>query len=57
AEPLEEELKKAGIACEVMGRPKHLWSIHKKIEKRGKPYEEIYDLMAIRVITESIKDC
>ncbi|NIR42510.1 MAG: bifunctional (p)ppGpp synthetase/guanosine-3',5'-bis(diphosphate) 3'-pyrophosphohydrolase [Gemmatimonadetes bacterium] len=57
AEPLEEELKNAGIGCEVMGRPKHLWSIHKKIEKRGKPYEEIYDLMAIRVITESIKDC
>jgi GTP pyrophosphokinase len=57
AEPLQQELEKAGIVCEVTGRPKHLWSIHKKMEKRGKPYDEIYDLMAIRVMTESIKDC
>jgi len=57
AEPLREELEKAGIRCEVTGRPKHLWSIHNKIRKRGKPYEDIYDLMAIRVMTESIKDC
>jgi GTP pyrophosphokinase len=57
AEPLAEELEKAGIRCEVMGRPKHLWSIHNKMRKRGKPYDEIYDLMAIRVLTESIKDC
>jgi guanosine-3',5'-bis(diphosphate) 3'-pyrophosphohydrolase len=57
AEPLREELERAGISCEVTGRPKHLWSIHNKIVRRGKPYEEIYDLMAIRVMTESIKDC
>ncbi len=57
AQPLGEELEKAGIRCEVQGRPKHLWSIHNKMSKRGKPYEEIYDLMAIRVTTESIKDC
>jgi len=57
AEPLREELERAGIPCEVTGRPKHLWSIHNKIVRRGKPYEEIYDLMAIRVMTESIKDC
>ena len=55
--PLEEELKKAGIPCEVYGRPKHLWSIHRKMVKRGKPYEEIYDLMAIRVVTDSIANC
>ncbi len=56
-EPLRRELEKAGIACEVTGRPKHLWSIHNKMVKRGKPYDEIYDLMAIRVQTQSIKDC
>lgn len=57
AGPLRKELEKAGIACDVTGRPKHLWSIHNKMQRRGKPYEEIYDLMAIRVITQSIKDC
>ena len=57
AEPLREELEKAGIRCEVTGRPKHLWSIHNKMMRREKPYDEIYDLMAIRVITDTIKDC
>jgi len=55
--PLEEELKKAGIPCEVYGRPKHLWSIYRKMQQRGKPYEEIYDLMAVRVITDTIANC
>jgi len=55
--PLEEELKNAGIPVDVYGRPKHLWSIHRKMVKRGKPYEEIYDLMAIRVVTDSIANC
>ncbi len=55
--PLQEELELGGIDCDVTGRPKHLWSIYKKMEKRGKPYEEIYDLMAIRVTADSIKDC
>jgi GTP pyrophosphokinase len=57
ADPLREELEKAGIRCEVTGRPKHLWSIHNKMVRREKPYDEIYDLMAIRVITDTIKDC
>jgi GTP pyrophosphokinase len=57
ADPLRKELEKAGIPCEVTGRPKHLWSIYNKMRKRSKPYEEIYDLMAIRVMTQSIKDC
>jgi len=49
-EPLEAQLKKAGIAnVEVTGRPKHLWSIQKKMKKWDKPYEEIYDLLAVRV--------
>ena len=57
AEPLRKELERSGIPCEVTGRPKHLWSIHNKMLKRNKPYDEIYDLMAIRVTTQSIKDC
>jgi GTP pyrophosphokinase len=55
--PLEEELRNAGIPCEVYGRPKHLYSIHRKMVNRGRPYEEIYDLMAIRVVTDSIANC
>src|SRR5690606_26206159 len=55
--PLADDLRAAGIECEVTGRPKHLWSIHRKMIKRDKPYEEIYDLMAIRVVVETIADC
>jgi GTP diphosphokinase / guanosine-3',5'-bis(diphosphate) 3'-diphosphatase len=55
--PLEEELKHAGIPCEVYGRPKHLWSIHRKMVVRERPYDEIYDLMAIRVVTDSVANC
>ena len=55
--PLEEELRSADIPHQVTGRPKHLWSIYKKMKSRDKPYEEIYDLMAIRVITDSVQHC
>ncbi len=55
--PLEEELEASGIPAEVTGRPKHLWSIHRKMANTGLPYEEIYDLMAMRVITDSVQHC
>lgn len=55
--PLEDELRNAGIPCDVYGRPKHLFSIHRKMVSRDRPYEEIYDLMAIRVITDSVANC
>jgi guanosine-3',5'-bis(diphosphate) 3'-pyrophosphohydrolase len=58
ADPLIERLTKAGIRdVEVTGRPKHLWSIYKKMKQREKPYEEIYDLLAIRVLVKSVPDC
>jgi GTP diphosphokinase / guanosine-3',5'-bis(diphosphate) 3'-diphosphatase len=56
-EPLAEELKQAGIECEVTGRPKHLWSIYRKMVRRQKSYDEIYDLMAMRVIVDTVTDC
>jgi GTP pyrophosphokinase len=57
-EPLEAELRRAGIKnVEVTGRPKHLWSIYKKMKQRDKPYEEIFDLLAIRVLVDSVPDC
>jgi GTP diphosphokinase / guanosine-3',5'-bis(diphosphate) 3'-diphosphatase len=55
--PIEELLRASGIPAEVTGRPKHLWSIYRKITRRGKPFEEIYDLMAMRVITDSVQNC
>jgi GTP pyrophosphokinase len=57
-EPLERDLARAGIKnVEVTGRPKHLWSIYKKMKQRDRPYEEIYDLLAIRVLVNSVPDC
>jgi guanosine-3',5'-bis(diphosphate) 3'-pyrophosphohydrolase len=55
--PLIDGLAASGIVAEVTGRPKHLWSIYKKMEKRAKPYEEIYDLMAMRVTTDTVQNC
>src|SRR2546423_1012188 len=41
----------------ITGRPKNLWSIYKKMRKRGKPFEEIYDLLAVRVLVNTIPEC
>ncbi|MEX2153516.1 MAG: bifunctional (p)ppGpp synthetase/guanosine-3',5'-bis(diphosphate) 3'-pyrophosphohydrolase [Gemmatimonadaceae bacterium] len=57
-DPLDKSLREAGIKeFEVTGRPKHLWSIYKKMLQRQKPYEEIYDLLAIRVLVNTVPDC
>lgn len=55
--PLEAMLDGADIPAEVTGRPKHLWSIHRKMTTQNRDYDDIYDLMALRVITESIQHC
>ena len=56
--PLEQELRAAGLSeFEITGRPKNLWSIFKKMKKRGKPFEEIYDLLAVRVLVNTIPEC
>ena len=56
-EPLSEELQAAGLDCIVQGRAKHLWSIWRKMQKREKSYEEIYDVLAVRVVLPTIRDC
>jgi GTP pyrophosphokinase len=55
--PLIEELRRAGVPAKVTGRPKHLFSIYRKMQVRQKPFEEIYDLMAMRVITDTLPNC
>jgi len=55
--PLEESLQAAGVVADVTGRPKHLWSIHRKMITQDRSYDDIYDLMALRVITDSVQGC
>ena len=54
---LAAELAKAGIAAELSGRPKHIFSIWKKMQRKSAEFGEIYDVYAIRVLVEELKDC
>lgn len=54
---LQGELKRAGIEAEVTGRPKHIYSIHKKMQRKGIDFTEIHDSRAVRVLVEEVKDC
>ncbi len=54
---LEEDLRHAKIKGTVTGRPKHHYSIYQKMIVRGKQFDEIYDLVAVRVLVDSVKDC
>ncbi len=47
----------AGIRCEIQGRPKSFYSIYKKMQRDNKTINEIYDLLAVRVLVDSVKDC
>jgi GTP pyrophosphokinase len=56
-EQLSEALKAVKIKASVSGRPKHFWSIYQKMVIRGREFAEIYDLVGIRVTTETLRDC
>ncbi|MDH4139361.1 MAG: bifunctional (p)ppGpp synthetase/guanosine-3',5'-bis(diphosphate) 3'-pyrophosphohydrolase [Coriobacteriia bacterium] len=54
---LNRELGVVGVQAEISGRPKHLYSIHQKMSRQGKDFNEIYDLIALRIIVDSVRDC
>jgi len=54
---VESRLAELGISAEVTGRPKHLWSIYEKMVVKGRSFEEIFDLVGIRVLVDSVRDC
>jgi RelA/SpoT family (p)ppGpp synthetase len=59
SEPIRKKLDEYNLKYEMGGRPKHFYSIYRKMIKRGKPFEEIYDLFALRIIldTENTNEC
>ncbi len=54
---MDEKLKESGITAQVQGRSKHFTSIYHKMNQQQKGFDEIFDLMAIRVLTSSVKEC
>ena len=54
---LRSKLKEQGIKAEVEGRPKHLYSIYEKMVIRGKEFNEIYDLVGVRIQVDNLRDC
>ena len=54
---LERELAAAGVAATLSGRPKHIYSIYLKMQRKGVDFEAVHDVRAIRVLVESIQDC
>jgi len=55
--PIETALTTAGIKAEITGRAKHLHSVYKKISVRRVPFDQIYDLLAMRIIVDTVTDC
>jgi guanosine-3',5'-bis(diphosphate) 3'-pyrophosphohydrolase len=56
-EELSAKLREMKIKAEVEGRPKHLYSVYEKMVLRGKEFNEIYDLVGVRILVESVRDC
>lgn len=54
---IAEKLEEMGVHADLSGRPKHIYSVYKKMTMKNKQFNEIYDLLAIRIIVDNIKDC
>jgi GTP pyrophosphokinase len=57
ANPIRRELREAKIKARIYGRPKHFFSIYGKMKTRQLPFEQIYDLLAIRIIVQKVEEC
>ncbi len=56
-EKLKDEIDKAGIEAEITGRPKHIYSIYRKMERKGIDYHQVYDTRGIRVLVDTVPQC
>jgi GTP pyrophosphokinase len=54
---IQKEMTDGGVPCEVIGRAKHLWSIHAKMKRTGRPFAEIHDAIGFRVVTDTQMHC
>jgi GTP pyrophosphokinase len=54
---LESMMRAAGIEGEVHGRPKHIYSIHRKMDRKQLTFEQVFDLRAVRIVTASVPEC
>jgi len=54
---IQEKLSEMGIHGDLSGRPKHIYSVYKKMTTKNKQFDEIYDLLAIRILVDNVKDC
>ncbi len=54
---IKEHLKKIKVEAEIEGRPKHIYSIYNKIHNKQKDFNEVYDLIAIRIVVKNVRDC
>ncbi|WP_413561093.1 RelA/SpoT family protein [Bdellovibrio sp. HCB209] len=54
---ISKELTKVGFKFDVYGRSKHLWSVYRKMQSRNLDYDQVYDVLAFRVIVESVAEC
>jgi len=55
--PIRKEFRNAKIKATITGRPKHFYSIYGKMQSRNLPFEQIYDLLAIRIVVEKVEEC
>lgn len=54
---IQANLDTVGIAADVTGRPKHIYSVYRKMERKDVPFSEIYDLQGFRIVTRTVSDC